>query len=448
MRIRNIVLALIVIVLVFIGLVLTGVLGPHTVNTPESQQLRTSDADIPKGMSRGEYIARTADCSACHTTDKNKPYAGGLAMPLPMGTLYTTNITPDKEHGIGDYSLADFKRVLREGIRKDGSHLYPAMPYTAYTKMSDSDIKSLYDYFMNEVKPVNQPNKAADVPAILGMRWPLAFWNWIFFDKGAYAIRDDKDDEWNRGAYLVQGPAHCGTCHTPRGIGMQEVGMDDRSKDYLSGADLAGWHAFNITGDKVSGVGNWSKEQIVDYLKTGSVAGKAQAAGPMAEAVEHSFQYMSDRDLESIATYLKSIPGKGDSGSVSRFDQGKAVAVDIPLRGLPLDKAREKDAGAQLYLGNCATCHDVDGSGSPDGYYPSMYHNSVVGTDNITNLVQVILKGVKRHAAGEDILMPAFENKLSDDEIATLVNFLTRTYGQGDAKISSDQVRAIAAGKQ
>lgn len=437
MRIRNLLLLIVLIVIVVVGLIVTGVWGPSKTVTTAEQQISTQAT--PAGMSRGAYVARLADCTACHTIDSDKPFAGGLGFELPMGTLYSTNITPDKTTGIGNYSLADFTRVLREGIRKDGAQLYPAMPYTEYTKMSDSDIKALYDYFMNEVKPIKQANKDNDIPVLLSFRWPLALWNWMFHKEGAYQTQADKSAQWNRGAYLVQGPAHCGTCHSPRGLAMQTTGNDETETGFLAGADIAGWRAFNLTADKANGLGDWTDAEIVEYLKHGNVAGKAQAAGPMAEAIENSFRFMTDADLQAIATYLRSIPAVAGN-KASRFNQGEASAQDIALRGMPVELASEKMPGASLYMGNCSTCHDADASGSPDGYYPSLYHNSVVGTKNVSNLVQVILHGVHRKTNDGQVFMPAFGEHLSNAQIATLVNFLTKTYGQADANISAQDV--------
>lgn len=440
MRIRNLLLLIVLIAVIVVGLIVSGVWGPSTVSPTAEQQVATTA--IPAGMSRGAYVARLADCTACHTINHEQPYAGGMAFPLPMGTLYSTNITPDKTTGIGNYSLADFTRVLREGIRKDGAQLYPAMPYTEYSKMSDSDIKALYDYFMNEVQPIKQANKDNDIPALLSFRWPLALWNWMFHQQGAYQTQADKSAEWNRGAYLVQGPAHCGTCHSPRGIAMQTTADNETEPGFLGGADLAGWRAFNLTNDSANGLADWTDAEIVEYLKHGNVAGKAQAAGPMAEAIENSFRYMTDADLKAIATYLRSVPAVAGN-SASRFNQGEAAAQDIALRGMPVELAAQKMPGASLYMGNCSTCHDADGSGSPDGYYPSLYHNSVVGTRNASNLIQVILHGVHRTTNDGEVFMPAFAEHLSDEQVATLVNFLTKTYGQAEAQVSAQDVAKL-----
>ncbi len=399
-------------------------------------------------LERGAYIARTADCTACHTTDEDKPFAGGLAMPTPMGNIYSTNITPDPETGIGHYSLEAFTRVLREGVTKDGHRLYPAMPYTAYTKMPDEDIQALYAWFQQGVEPVRQENRESDIPWPLSMRWPLAVWNWMFVDTGAYELRTDKSDAWNRGAYLVLGPTHCSTCHTPRGLAMQEKATDDTEKGFLAGADLGGWHAFNITSDENSGIGGWSDDEVFDYLKSGAAHGKGQAAGPMGEAVEHSFRHMSDDDLRAIITYLRDVPAVNDGDETPRYAYDGQGSDASRLRGQDSSDGQHTGEGvtdgAALYLGNCATCHQADGSGSPDGYYPSLVHNSVVGTSHSDNLVQVILNGVDRENNAGEIFMPAFRDQLSDEQVAALAGYVQQQFGNPDADgIDAGHVKEI-----
>ncbi|WP_299003695.1 cytochrome c [uncultured Shewanella sp.] len=425
--------------LVVLSLTFLNISTPFSVESQSKMQVETRLT--PEGMSRGEYVAKMSDCLACHTGSPNLPYAGGLPISLPNGMTYSTNITPDKETGIGHYSLADFKRVLRAGIRRDGRYLYPAMPYTEYTKLSDADIEALYHYFMTSVPPIHQINHENDLPITM-MRWTLAVWNGLFHTQGAYQIDSSQTQEWNRGAYLVQGPAHCGSCHTPRGWALQTIANNEREKGFLAGANFAGWHGFNITNDLNYGLGNWRHEQIVEYLKTGSVAGKAQAAGPMGKVIEYSLRYLTAADLNAIAVYLRDVPAVSGTGK-SRFEQGNAIPQDIELRGVPIAEAKQTMPGKFLYMENCSACHDVDGSGSPDGYYPSLYHNSVVGSDNPSNLIQVILKGVHRNNNQGEILMPAFSTHLSDEQVSILVNFLTRTYGQGDGKITSKEVKVL-----
>lgn len=220
-------------------------------------------------IKRGEYLAIAADCAACHTAPGGKPFAGGLPMPIPMlGTIYTSNITPDEKTGIGKWSYEDFERAVRKGVDDDGDNLYPAMPYPSYAKINDADMRDLYAYFHYGVTAVQNEPPPSTIRWPLNMRWPLKLWNLVFLKSEPYIPRGDKTPTWNRGAYLMQGLAHCGTCHTPRGFAMQEKAMDERGKGYLSGSTLAGWTAFNITSDPVSGIGAWKPEQVVQDRKS------------------------------------------------------------------------------------------------------------------------------------------------------------------------------------
>lgn len=363
-------------------------------------------------------------------------------MPVPLlGTIYTSNITPDPETGIGKWTREDFERAVRHGVSKNSGNLYPAMPYVSYAKIGDDDASALYAYFMHGVEPVRQTPPKNEIPALLSMRWPLKIWNWLFLKDGAYQPKPSQSVEWNRGAYLVQGLAHCGTCHTPRGIAMQEKALDEAGGGFLSGSVLAGWDGYNITPDAKAGIGGWTQQQLVQYLRIGSVPGVAQAAGPMAEAIEHSFSKLSDADIGAIATYIRTVPAVADSSSQPRFAWGKPAEDGLRLRGVAL--ASSGIDPARLYLGNCASCHQMQGKGTPDGYYPSLFHNSTVGAPNPTNLVQVILNGVQRKAAGEDVGMPAFRHALSDAQIAALANYLTGQFGNPAARVSEQDVAKL-----
>lgn len=402
---------------------------------------QTATLDDAALVKRGEYLAVAGDCMACHTAEKGKPFAGGLPLKVPMlGTIYSTNITPDKDTGIGTWSLEDFDRAVRHGVAKDGHNLYPAMPYVSYAKISDDDVKALYAYFEHGVKPVSQVSHPSDIPWPLNMRWPLKIWNAVFLKDGPYAPKPNRSVEWNRGAYLVQGLAHCGTCHTPRGFGFQEQALDETNRGFLGGSVLAGWDGYNITSDVNSGIGSWTQQQLVQYLRTGSVPGVAQAAGPMAEAVEHSFSRMTDADLAAIATYIRTVPAFSDGSTRPRHAWGKPAADVAALRGVALGGTLDP---ARLYLGNCATCHQAHGQGTPDGYYPSLVHNSTVGAPNPTNLVQVILHGVHRNAAGNDVGMPAFANDLTDAQVAALTNYITKQFGNPAASVTDRDVAKL-----
>jgi mono/diheme cytochrome c family protein len=262
----------------------------------------------------------------------------------------------------------------------------------------------------------------------------------MFLKEGRYQAKPNRSVAWNRGAYLVQGLAHCSTCHTPRGVGMQEKALDETGSGFLSGSVLAGWDGYNITSDLNSGIGSWSEAQLVQYLQTGSVSGLAQAAGPMGEAVQHSFSHMSNADIDAIATYIRTVPAVSDGASHSRSSWG-APATDVTrLRGVALSEELDP---ARLYLGNCATCHQAHGQGAPDGYYPPLFHNSTVGASNPGNLVQVILHGVHRKAGANDVSMPAFAYELSDAQIAALSNYITGQFGSPAAHVSESDVSKL-----
>src|SRR5690606_33409151 len=263
---------------------------------------------------------------------------GGLPMETPVGAIYTTNITPDKDTGIGDYTLEDFTRAMREGVARDGHHLYPAMPYPSFAKVSDDDIADLYAYFMHGVEPVSQPNKDADIPWPLSMRWPLAMWKMMFLKEGVYEADSEQDAEWNRGAYLVQGLGHCGACHTPRGVAFQEKAMTGEGKNgayFLAGETVEGWRALSLRD-------LWTPKETAEMLKTGRNR-HGTVSGNMVDVVQHSTQYMSDSDLLAIGTYLKSLPaGKGDLPM--QVAQGPAPRIAIPARAIGSTEANATDA--------------------------------------------------------------------------------------------------------
>ncbi|QEO18758.1 c-type cytochrome [Acetobacter vaccinii] len=400
---------------------------------------------------QGAYIAVASDCVACHTAPGSKPFAGGLAMKTPLGTIYSTNITPSKTYGIGQYSEADFSRAVRKGIRKDGSNLYPAMPYTAYSYMTDQDIHDLYLYFMKSVQPVESAPPKTALPFPMNIRSSMMFWNILFRNNTIFQPDPQHSAEWNRGAYLAQGPAHCGTCHTPRGFLMQE-----ETSKALGGASLGSWYAPNITSDKISGIGSWSQDSIKTYLKSGHIDGLAQAAGGMGEAVEHSFQHLTEADLNALTTYLVSTQPVRDpaDGNLSRFALGLPVSSADRVRGdQPIRSEDNPDiSGAELFMGNCASCHNYKAQGSRDGYYPSLWHNSVTGASNPDNLIATILFGVDRHVSGSEAFMPGFGGKktdavqLSDEEIAKLTKYVFDTYGRPQVSVSPAQVATIRQG--
>src|ERR1700741_2924639 len=385
-------------------------------------------------IERGKYLAIAADCGACHTTPGGKPYAGGLPISTPLGTIYSTNITPSADFGIGRYTEDEFSRALHRGIRRDGAHLYPAMPYTSYAKFTDDDAHALYVYFTRGVQPVDARGPETALPFPMNIRLSMMVWNLLFLDTHVFAPDPQQSAAWNRGAYLVQGAAHCSTCHTARGFLMQEEA--DRA---LSGAEVTPWYAPNITSDPVSGIGSWTRDELAAFLRSGRLPAKAQAAGSMGEAVEHSFQHLSAADIDAIATYIKSVPAIHNPADESRFSAGKMFSELAVLRGhdgiSPNNDANP--TGAELFQGNCASCHSAEGQGSKDGYYPSLFHNSATGAKDPANLIAAILYGVDRTVSGKQAFMPGFgghptdSNQLSDSDIALWRTDSRTQYGPG-----------------
>lgn len=387
-------------------------------------------------IQRGEYVARQADCVACHSTPKSKPFAGGLEMATPLGAIYATNITPDRGSGIGDYSLAEFDRALRHGVARDGHRLYPAMPYPSYAKMSDEDVSALYAYFMHGVKPVVQANQESDIPWPLNMRWPLAFWNLAFTSPHPYQPDPKQDALWNRGAYLVQGAGHCGSCHTPRGVAMNEKGLDGGHPLYLSGALLDGWYAPSLRGDVNTGIGRWSEAEVVQFLKTGRNQ-HAVVFGSMADAFNNSTQFMSDQDLQAIARYLKSLPGdpKRD-GDPWKYDNGTTTALAAQRLDSP---------AARTYMAKCAACHAVDGRGRAPWIPPLAGAVSSLAKED-ASAINVTLNGSVRVVADgvpDSYRMPPFRSQLSDAEIADVLSFIRSSWGNHGGAVKVDDVKTL-----
>ena len=410
-----------------------------------------SDADRAV-IERGRYLAVASDCIACHTAPRGKPMAGGTPIASPVGTIVATNITPSKQFGIGNYTETQFADALRRGVRADGARLYPAMPYTAYSVMTDADIHALYRYFMHAVAPVDQATAETRLPFPMNIRMSMRGWNALFLNDKPLPPADGRNEQWLRGRYLAEGPAHCSTCHTPRGLLMQEK-LDLQ----LSGAQVGPWYAPNITPHKTSGIGSWSQAELVSYLKTGRVEGKAQAAGSMAEAITHSFSHLTDDDLQAIAVYIRDRPAIGDDQGPARrnrFEQGKAGNALASFRGMPTGIATDEEVrGARIFSASCASCHGYNGQGSKDGYYPSLYQNSATAGVDANNLIATILYGVERETdSGGHVFMPPFGNQpnalnsLSNDDVAALSNYVLKYYGNAGVKVTPKEVEVIRQG--
>lgn len=382
-------------------------------------------------LSPGAYLAIAADCGACHTAPNGKPFAGGLPIDTPVGRIYATNITPSKKSGIGAYSLADFTRALRHGVRSDGANLYPAMPYPAFAGLTDADVQALYAYFMHDVAAVDDaPARKTDLPFPFNLRFAMKGWNLLFLRGEPFKPVSGRSDEWNRGAYLAQALAHCQTCHTPR-----NALMGEERGEALAGGSLGAWYAPNITPDKASGVGAWTKEDIVAYLRSGHNAKGSQAGGPMLEAIDKSLSKLRDSDLKAIAEWLMSVPAIRTAG----VDK---TALRLPPATTDINVISGKaSAGATIYADNCASCHMPNGEGVRG--LPALAGAAAFTRPVADNVVMAVLSGVTP-TSGQD--MPGFANRLNDAQIAELTNDLFQRFGDPAVRVTPERVAELRAG--
>jgi mono/diheme cytochrome c family protein len=433
-----------VLAVLFIGFLWMVVLAPHPTDFAGGSQVALAEyheqdptggpAEL-KGASlieRGEYLTRAADCAACHTAEGGAPYAGGRAFVLPFGTLYSTNITPDKETGIGNYSDADFLNAVHKGIGRNGTKLYPAMPFASYTYMTDADAGAIKAYLFS-LAPVHAPAPANTLKFPFNQRPLMGVWALLFNPDKRFEPRTGRDPQWNRGAYLVEAMGHCGECHTPRNLFQA---LNQRQK--FAGAVQAGWRAYNITSDPRSGIGAWSEEDLAHYLSAGHADGRGTATGPMGEAVDNSLQYLAPGDIMAIVTYVRSVSAVATSDlpepkanpAPASYAQGVAANVD------PIGKA--------VYAGACAGCHDWSGV-SPVIPYATLTGARSVNDPTATNVVQIILSGAHRQFSDARTTMPAFGSAYSDREIASLANYVTARFGAQPSAVTAQSIEALRA---
>jgi alcohol dehydrogenase (quinone), cytochrome c subunit len=394
-------------------------------------------------VQRGAYLARAGDCIACHTAPEGQPFAGGLLLNTPIGMIYSTNITPDLVTGIGRYSIGDFVKVMREGVAKDGHRLYPAMPYTSYARLSQEDLSALYAYFTQGMEPVRNPNRLTRLSWPLSMRSLMAVWNALYFKKGEYAADPKKSASWNRGAYLVQGLGHCGECHTPRGVaGQMKAGSEQNGREYLAGATLDNWHASPLTGDPETGLHAWSKDEIVEFLRTGRTA-RIAAIGVMSEVVGKSTQYLIDQDLMAVAEYLKSLPPSNDERPGTADPTVQASGASAATRALRAGDTGMR--GSRVYLDNCNACHRSDGSGAIRTF-PNLVKNEAVNAKDPISLIHIVLAGSSMpstQTAPSAFAMPDVGWRMSDEEVADVLTFVRSSWGNHAATVSRDEVGRV-----
>lgn len=407
-------------------------------------------ADWKPAKGQSEYVMYASDCMACHTAEGGKSFAGGRAIASPMGTIWSTNITPDKETGIGNWTLDQFRAALYDGIRADGAHLYPAMPYENYRMLTEEDVRSLYDYFMNEVTPVKNEVQQTELSFPFNMRFGIRAWNWLALNHKAGFTPAGKNEVHERGQYLVEAPAHCAACHSPRNILMAQDGVRVGDKAFLTGGVVDGWNAPSLRGPQ-SVAQKWSVAEMASYLATGRNA-HSTANGEMGLVVEHSLQHLTDADNLAIAAFLKGI-----DGAAVEVPQNFAEKVPTALPAAPADAAGEETAkmlteaspnmpvGARLYIDNCGACHFVTGKGAP-GIFPELAGNDLVTGSEMKPLISIILNGAEVPSTEKRpmrLVMQGYADRLSNEEVAELATFVRSAWDNKAGSVNAADVSAV-----
>jgi mono/diheme cytochrome c family protein len=393
--------------------------GPSPVGAPA--ELRSADL-----ITRGRYLTQAADCEVCHTREGGEPFAGGRAFKTPFGVLYSPNITPDPQTGIGAWTDADFLRALHAGVARNGARLYPAFPYDSYTLIADDDVRAIRAYLFS-LPPVHATAPPNSLRFPFNQRWLMGIWATLYNPDQRFRPHEDRSAEWNRGAYLAEALTHCGECHTPRNLGQA---LNNRRK--FAGAVTAGWRAYNITADPVSGVAAWSDAELAEYLRSGHAAGRGPAGGPMAEEIDVSTSTLTTADLQALITYLRSIP------AIRTRDLPPAKTATAPESPGPV-QAGVDARGKAIFAGACVSCHGWSGV-SPLTSYATLTGDRAVNDPSAINVAQMVLSGELRHTAEGVVLMPGFGDAYSDTEIAAVTNYVTARYGSVPSHLTAADV--------
>ncbi|WP_375166735.1 c-type cytochrome [Bradyrhizobium brasilense] len=408
---------------------LTGLLvGLMLALSPIAASAQQKAAD-PAVLAKGEYLARAGDCIACHTAREGKTFAGGLPMKTPFGTLYTSNITPDPQTGIGTWTSDQFYQMMHNGRFPDGGLVYPAMPFASYTKVTREDSDAIYAY-LRTVPPVRQLNKPHDLTFPFNNRSLILGWRTLFFREGEFKPDPTKSAEWNRGNYLVEGLGHCGMCHTP----INALGGSKQSQAFEGGLiPMQNWYAPSLTSNKETGLGDWTIEEIVDYLRKG-VSAKGAVYGPMAEVVYNSLQYLNDDDARAMAVYLKGLAqgGPPEKASTSLPSAESSLLLSF---------------GKSIYDRDCASCHGATGQGMPPDYPPLAGNQSIQMVSAVNPIRMVLNGGYPPGTSGNPMPhgMPPFAQKLSDDEVAAVVTYIRTAWGNRGEPVSARQANELRA---
>ena len=438
---RRILLSVVAIVVVVAIVAIWIVRGPGPMAFADGQKVALADykATDPTGVpallakaslvERGAYLTRAADCEACHTSQGGENFAGGLAIRLPFGTLYSTNITPDKESGIGNYSDQDFLGAIHRGTRRDGARLYPAMPFTSYTYMTEADALAIKAYLFS-LPPVHAAIPANTLEFPFNQRWAMNFWSAVFNPDTRFEPDASKSPQWNRGAYLAEALAHCGECHTPRSLALA---LDNRRK--FAGAVTAGWRAFNITSDKTTGIGGWRDDDLAAYLSIGHAAGHGTASGPMGEAVDHSLSRLAPEDIRAMVAYIRSVP------AIASSDLPATLAAPAPTSHKQ-GGGTQDPRGKMVFEGACVSCHDWSGE-SPISPFAPLTGTWAVNDPSATNVAQIVISGTRRHVPEDAVSMPAFGGAYTDGEIAAVANYVTARFGSKGSQLTAQDVAEL-----
>lgn len=381
--------------------------------------------DRAQRLAHGEYLARAGDCMGCHMASGGEMYAGGVAIPTPFGTFYAPNITPDPQTGIGAWTAEDFWNALHEGKSKDGTLLYPAFPYTNYTKVTRSDADDLFLY-LQSIKPVQQPRRAHELAFPYNERKLLIAWRALYFHPGEYERDPTQSDAWNRGAYLVTGLGHCDACHATRNV----LGAVPGNKDIAGGLiPVQNWYAPSLTSNRETGLGDWEIEEVVDLLKTG-VAARGAVFGPMATVVYHGLQYLTPADLSAMATYLKA--------QTQHDEPPEPAQIKVPVGQAEALYTQ----GRKLYEEHCVDCHQRGGEGVPR-IYPPLVNNEAILMPYPINAIRIVVNGgfpPSTQGNPRPYGMPPFSQDLSDNEIAAVVSYVRQSWGNHAAPVSPAEV--------
>jgi mono/diheme cytochrome c family protein len=362
-------------------------------------------------VKRGRDLASIGNCNDCHTVRGGKAFAGGLPVPTPFGTIYSSNITPDAETGIGGWSEAAFRRAMRSGVNRDGQHLYPTFPYDHFTNVTDEDDQALYAYLMTR-EAVHAPARENQLSFPLDQRFVVAGWKLLFLRRGTYQADPAQSAEWNRGAYLVEGLAHCGACHTPRNA----LGAE-RANASFAGGDVDNWHAYAINAQSKAPV-PWDVDALTAYLRDGWHPDHGVARGPMAEVVSN-LSSASESDVRAIATYMASVFGPPTPNQKNQGEAALAQAKSPAPVTLPSDV---NAAGALIYTAACATCHET-GRAVPYGGV-NLALSTALSSPDPRNAVNIVLSGIRPVEGERSPIMPGFAASMSDDQMSALLRFL------------------------